>query len=148
MPIEAIHHVSKCNIWRPQLTTDLKARNGRHLINLRTKPPRYIQCSALVIQSNVASRPQRPCGLLGTGSPGRPLDFHTASELPTSSFRNVALTSREKVGNIRDREPRTSTSTFTQLLNSDQVTNIHFSSLEPDENPPNQACKRYTVYFY
>ena len=69
---------------------------------------------------SVALRPHY--GLLGTGERGPQdvhLDFHTTPELcwSCSSF-GVALRPQRPLGTIRDREPRTATSTFTQLLSS------------------------------
>ena len=65
---------------------------------------------------SVTLRPQRPYGLLGTGSSGRP---------PLSPWVMLQavhvqcyFTSTETIRTIRDGEPRTATSTFTQLLNS------------------------------
>ena len=105
---------------------------------------------------SVALRPQRPYGLLGTRSPGRPprpshsfcalkswqfssvllyvhrdrtdcsgrgaqdghLHFHTAPELCLNFFR-CCFTSTETRRTIRDGQPRTATSSFTQLLSSE-----------------------------
>ena len=91
---------------------------------------------------NVALRPQKPCRLLRMGNPGLPprlsrsfssvwlyihrdladykgrgaqdvhLDFHTA-------FLQCGFTSTETIQSTKDGEPRTFTSTFTQLLSSD-----------------------------
>ena len=55
-------------------------------------------------------------GLLGTGAQDVHLDFLTAPEL--CNFK-CCFTSTETIRTIRDGEPRTSTSTFTQLLSSD-----------------------------
>ena len=58
--------------------------------------------------------PQRQCGLLGTVSPRRPLDFRTAPEV----WRLIAqcfFTSTETVQTVRSWEPRMSTSTFAQF---------------------------------
>ena len=69
---------------------------------------------------SVALRPQRAYGLFGTGSPpGRPPQLSHSSRALNSCFFKYCYTSTETVRTITDAEPRTSTSTFTQLLSSD-----------------------------
>ena len=69
---------------------------------------------------SVALRPhQRPKRLLGTGSPERPPRLSHSSRPLKAETRSVLFTSTETVRTIRDGEPRTATSTFTQLLSSD-----------------------------
>ena len=48
------------------------------------------------------------------------LDFHTAAELCSVSLSQRCFTSSETIRTIRDEDPRTSTSTFTQALSSVQ----------------------------
>ena len=68
-----------------------------------------------ILQFSVALRPQRPQGLLGTGSPGRPSRLsHKVPELWNTTVQ-CCFTSTETVRTVRDREPRTATWTFTQL---------------------------------
>ena len=67
---------------------------------------------------SVSLRPQKPSGLLGTGNPGWP------PRLPYSSWTlrarvQCCFTTTETIRPVRDGEPRTATSTFTQLLNSE-----------------------------
>ena len=71
----------------------------------------------MLTQFNVDLRPQKPQGLLGSGSPGGHLDFHIAPELGVCSMLLYVHGDRTDY-KIRDREPRTATTTFTQLLNS------------------------------
>ena len=54
---------------------------------------------------------------LGLGAQDGHLDFHTAPDLQVQG----CFTSTETIRIIRDGEPRTATSTFTRLLNSDNV---------------------------
>ena len=54
---------------------------------------------------NVAFHPQRPYGLLGTGSPGRP-----------PRLSQCCFTSTEAIRIIGDGEPRMTTASFTMLL--------------------------------
>ena len=67
-------------------------------------------------------RPQKSQGLFGSGSPGRPPRLSHSSWALTArrSFVQCCFTSTETIRTIRYREPRTSTSTFTQLLSSDR----------------------------
>ena len=67
---------------------------------------------------SVVLRPQNPSGLLGTGQDCH-LDFYTAPGLWLQSVQ-FYFTSIETVRTIRDKEPM-ATSTFTQLLSSDQI---------------------------
>ena len=72
---------------------------------------------------SVALRPQRPYGLLGTGSPGRPPRLsHSTWALRRECGVQVqcCFTSTETVRTIRDGKPWTSTSTFTQHLSSEE----------------------------
>ena len=57
-------------------------------------------------------------GLLGTGAQDVHLHFHTAPELSMSSLVECCFTVHRNCRLIRDGEPRTSASTFTQLLSS------------------------------
>ena len=67
---------------------------------------------------------QKPWGLLGTGSAGRPPRLSHSSGALRERERErerefqCCFSSTETIRIIRDGEPRTSTSTFTQLLNS------------------------------
>ena len=74
-----------------------------------------------MFEFNVALRPQRPYGLLGAGSPGRPPRLSHSSCALNNSSSQCCFTSTETVRTIRDGEPRTATSTFTQLLSSVSV---------------------------
>ena len=65
---------------------------------------------------NVALRPQRPYGQLETWSPGRPPRLSHSSGQVQCFF-----TSTETVRTMMNGEPRTSTSTFTQLLCSERT---------------------------
>ena len=56
-------------------------------------------------------------GLIGTGAQDGHLDFHTAPELCWLLVQ-CCFTSTETVRLVRDGEPKTATSTFTQLLSS------------------------------
>ena len=68
---------------------------------------------------NVALRLQKPQDVLGTGSPGRPPRLsHSCWALTVCVHVQFYFTSTETVRTIRDGEPRTATSTFTQLLSS------------------------------
>ena len=58
-------------------------------------------------------------GLLGTGSPGRPFDFHTAPELCRYASSSMLLYIHRERRTSRDGDARTSTSNFTQLLSSE-----------------------------
>ena len=65
---------------------------------------------------SAALRPQRPYGLLGTGSPGRPPRLsHSSSALTMRSSSMLLYAQRRE----RILGPRTATSAFTQLLNSE-----------------------------
>ena len=66
----------------------------------------------MILQFNGEFRPQKPKGLLGTGSPGRPGRSHTAPGLCdcTGSVRGELRP--ETIQTVRDRTVRT----FTQLL--------------------------------
>ena len=66
---------------------------------------------------NVALRPQRPQGLIGTGSPGRPPQL-SHSSWALIRVVHCCFTSTETTRTNRDGEPRTATSTFTQPLRS------------------------------
>ena len=56
----------------------------------------------------------------GRGAQNGHLDFHTAPEFcVTKDQVQCCFTSTETIRTIRDGEPRTATSTFTQLLSSD-----------------------------
>ena len=69
--------------------------------------------------SDVALRPQRPYGLFGTGAHVVHLTDGSHSSWALLSLRvQCCCTSTEIVWTIRDGEPRTSTSTFSQLLRS------------------------------
>ena len=72
--------------------------------------------------ANVALRPQKPQGLLGTWNPRRP-SRHSLTRLLISDSPKVqcCFMSTEIMRIIRDGEPRTATSTFAQLLNSATV---------------------------
>ena len=72
----------------------------------------------------VALRPQRPYGLLGTAK-------LLSSEHSASSVQ-CCFTSTETTRTIRDGEPRTATSTFTQLLSSEHSSSVQrcFTSTE------------------
>ena len=68
---------------------------------------------------NVASHRQIPYGLLGTGSPGQPPRLAFTQFLSSDSGElslSWCFTSTETIRLIRDGEPRTAISTFTQLL--------------------------------
>ena len=68
----------------------------------------------------VALRPQRPSGLLGTGGHLWHLVFPTAPVLGMStSSVQCCFTSTEAIRTLRDGEPSSSISTFTQLLRSE-----------------------------
>ena len=69
---------------------------------------------------NVALHPQRLYWLLGTGSPGHPPLLSCSSwALPELHVHvHCCFMSTETVQTMRDGDPRTSTSTFTQLLSS------------------------------
>ena len=54
----------------------------------------------------------------GRGTQDGHLDFHTAPELCIQSSVQYCFTSTETIWTNRDGEPRTATSTFTQVLNS------------------------------
>ena len=58
---------------------------------------------------------------LGQGAQDSHLYFHTASELWHYVQVQCCFTSTETIKTIWDREPRTATSTFTQLLSSDTM---------------------------
>ena len=62
-------------------------------------------------------------GLLGTGSPPQDghLDFHTHLLSSADIQVQCCFTSKETVRTVRGGEPRTATSTFTQLLSSDPL---------------------------
>ena len=65
---------------------------------------------------SVALRPQKPSGLLGTGSPGGPPRLsHSSWALKFQS----RFTSTETIRLIGDGKPRRATSTFSQVLSSD-----------------------------
>ena len=66
---------------------------------------------------SVASRPQRPYGQLGTGSPGRPPRLsHSPRVLTADVFEfSVALRLQRPYGLFGTGSHRTSTSTFTQI---------------------------------
>ena len=82
------------------------------------RPPGLSHSSNLSLSLvSIALRPQRPYGLLGTGNPGQPPRLSHSSWAPISL--QCCLTSTETVRCVRDGEPRTATSTFTQLLSSD-----------------------------
>ena len=65
----------------------------------------------------------------GQGDQDVHLDFHTAPELRCCV--QCCFTSTETARTIRVRETRTSTSTFTQLLNSDVVFNVALRQQRP-----------------
>ena len=65
---------------------------------------------------NAALRPQKPYGILGTGSPGRPPRLsHSSAE---DSWVQCCITSTETLRTIGDGER---TSIFTQFMNSDRM---------------------------
>ena len=68
---------------------------------------------------SVALRPQRPYGLLVTGSPGRLPRLSHSSWAPTYLKVRCCFPPTETTRTFTDGEPRTATSTFTQLLSSD-----------------------------
>ena len=77
-----------------------------------------------VVRTMLLLRPQRPYGLLETGSPGLPpLLLHNHSR---ALFLKCCFTSTETVRTIRDGEPRTPASTFTQLLSAVQFSSMFF----------------------
>ena len=79
---------------------------------------------------SVAWRPQKPSGLLGTGSPGRPPRLsHRSWSLERLFSFQCCFTFTETVRLIRDGEPRTATSTFTQLLGSEQYATFSSSNV-------------------
>ena len=53
------------------------------------------------------------------GSPGRPPRLSYSSRALFDQFNQCCFTSTETIRTARDREPRTATSTFTQLLSSE-----------------------------
>ena len=62
---------------------------------------------------------------LGQGVQDGHFDFHTVPELCTTRVRvQCCLTSTETLQTTRDGEPRTATSTFTQLLNCSRGTQL------------------------
>ena len=84
----------------------------------RTASSTFTQLLSSLIFFSVALRPRKPKGLLGTGRRAQDghFDFHTAPEL--SHLLQCCSTSTEAIRLIRDGEPRTASSTFTQLLSS------------------------------
>ena len=67
--------------------------------------------------------PQKPWRLLGTGNPGRPPRLSHSSSALSRLQMQYCFTSTETMETIRDGEPRTATSTFTQLLSSVETSN-------------------------
>ena len=101
------------------------------------------QCRSIVQYSFTSTETRR---LVRTDSPGRPprllhsswtmtirdvhLDFYTAPELSLSVFFfKWCFTSTETIRTVMDGDPRTATSTFTQLLSSVPVSLSHFTCL-------------------
>ena len=70
----------------------------------------------LLSSVSVVLHPHRPYGLLRTGNPGQPPELSLSSECLCSL---CCFTSAETIKSVRDRELRTATSVFTQLLNSE-----------------------------
>ena len=73
----------------------------------------------MIFNYRVALRPQKPFGLLATGSPGWPPRL-SHSSWPLTGLVQFYSTSTETARTISDGKPRTATSTFTQLLTSDR----------------------------
>ena len=84
----------------------------------RDGEPRTSTSTFVLVLSSVRSMllyVQRPYGLSGTGSPGRPPRL---SYWFWALFVQCCFTSTETVRTFRDGEPRTSTSTFVLVLSS------------------------------
>ena len=83
---------------------------------LELKTERFRQCCF------TSTETVRTVTVLGTGKTHDVHLFHTALELKTERFSQCCFTSTETARTIRDRTdmPRTFTSTFTQLLNSER----------------------------
>ena len=100
---------------------------------------------------SVSLRPQKPSGLLGTGNPGWP------PRLPYSSWTlrarvQCCFTTTETIRRVRDGEPRTATSTFTQLLSCDPTCegdrSLHVASkrlTNPTSAGLFQSCCRWAL---
>ena len=69
---------------------------------------------------------------LGRGAQDGHLDFHTVPEI-FSEFRLCCFTSTETIRTIRDGEPRTATSTSTQLLSSEMYTSSYLYQQRPHQ---------------
>ena len=80
-------------------------------------PQRCLQNSSNVRPVECCFTSTKTVGLLGMGAQDSHLDCHTASKLCTLLLVECCFTSTETVGLLWT-EPRTATSTFTQLLNS------------------------------
>ena len=80
---------------------------------------------------------ETPRGLLGTGIPGRPRRLsHSSWALSGKGSSSVLLyVHRDSKGTIRDGDPRTATSTFTQLLSSDPQQDKPSSYDSPSPSP-------------
>ena len=97
---------------------------------------------------SVASRPQKPSGLLGTKRPKPRTATSTFTQL-LSSFVQCCFTSAETIRTVRDGEPRTATSTFTQLLGSAYTCfSVALTSTEPTrlirDGEPRTATSTFT----
>ena len=97
-----------------------------HLARLRE--PSTISLSAWLLGSLLLLRDHRNVHrnrrLIRDGSPGRPPPLSHSSWVLSSSLQ-CCFTSTETVRTVRDGEPRTATSTFTQLLSSESWTRPH-----------------------
>ena len=93
--------------------------------------------------ANVALRPQKPQGLLGTWSPRRPPRLSLTRLLISDSPKvQCCFMSTEIMRTIRDVETRTATSTFAQLLNSATVEAIQaYVQLQPPFSPDSDNRK-------
>ena len=113
------HHQKQTN--KKQNKTTTKQNNPP---NSHPSKTNYWQSSTMkerrlmMFNFRVALRPQKPYGLLATGSPGRPPRL-SHSSWPLTGLVQCYSTSTETARTIRDWKPRTATSTFTQLLTSD-----------------------------
>ena len=114
-PRVSISSVQFCSVQCCFPSTETVGRGAQdgHL-HFHTAPE---PCVSVKFKFSVALRPQRPS--IKTFRDGH-LDFHTAPELCVSVKVQVqrCFTSTETVRTVRDGEPRTATSTFTQLLSS------------------------------
>ena len=80
----------------------------------------FTQLLSSELEFSVALRPQRPQALLRIGSPGRPPRL-SHSSWALRWLVQCCFTSTKIRSSVRDREPRTVTSTFTQLLSFVQL---------------------------